>query len=193
MYRAVTLYFHQNSINTSDHKAIAKALSAINISFQRPVQKAQQTETCLNGVNVEEEIRKMYISEMVSEVSAIPQVRKTMVAQQQQLGKHRGVVMDGRDIGTKVFPNAEVKIFMQADLYVRAERMQKVFQARNQQVSFDQILQNIKKRDHLDTTRSDSPLVKVSDAILLDVTSLTIKEQADFVIKLARNYGGVTV
>jgi len=203
MYRAVTLYFHKNNINASDHKAITKALDAINISFQYQVdvetrhasslhppdttkKAASRAETYLNDTNVEEEIRKMYLSEKVSEVSAITQVRKRLVAQQQQLGKKKGVVMDGRDIGTKVFPNAELKIFMQADLYVRAERMQKDYLARDQKVDFDQIVQNIKNRDLQDTTRTDSPLVKADDAYLLDVTSITVKEQVDFVMKLAK-------
>ena len=199
MYRAVTLYFHQNNVSASDHKAITKALDAINISFQYQVETprkdrdrpdttkkaASRAETYLNGLNVEEEIRKMYISEKVSEVSAITQVRKRLVAQQQQLGNKKGVVMDGRDIGTKVFPNAELKIFMQADLYVRAERMRKDYLARNQKEDFDQIVQNIKTRDLLDTTRADSPLVKADDAYLLDVTSITVEEQVGFVMKLA--------
>ncbi|MBW8050494.1 MAG: (d)CMP kinase [Cytophagales bacterium] len=203
MYRAVTLYFHQNNISASDHKAITKALDAINISFRYQVfvetlhatslqtpdttkKAASKADTYLNGLNVEEEIRKMYISEKVSEVSAITQVRKAMVAQQQQLGKKKGVVIDGRDIGTKVFPNAELKIFMQADLYVRAERMQKDYLARNQKEDFDQIVENIKNRDFLDTTRIDSPLVKANDAYLLDVTSITVEEQVGFVMKLAK-------
>lgn len=184
MYRATTLYFHQHYINLTDPKAVAKALEHIHINFiYNP--KIDQSETYLNGLNVEDEIRKMYISESVSEVSAIPEVRKTMVALQKKMGKKRGVVMDGRDIGTEVFPDAELKIFMMADMQVRASRRQIELLERKQIVPLDEIIDNIRHRDHLDTTRKEGPLRKAQDSIVVDTTFITIDEQVDFIINLA--------
>lgn len=184
MYRATTLYFHEHYINLTDPKAISKALEHIHINFiYNP--KGDHSETYLNGLNVEEEIRKMYISEKVSEISAIPEVRKTMVALQKKMGKKRGVVMDGRDIGTEVFPDAELKIFMVADMQVRANRRQLELLERKQIVTLDEIIHNIQHRDLLDTTRKEGPLRKADDAILVDTTYITIDEQVDFIINLA--------
>jgi cytidylate kinase len=184
MYRATTLYFHEHYINLTDPKAVSKALGNINIHLiYNP--KTDKSETYLNGLNVEDEIRKMYISEKVSEVSALPEVRKSMVALQKKMGKKRGVVMDGRDIGTEVFPDAELKIFMVADMLVRAHRRQLELFERNQIVSLDEIIENIRKRDHIDTTRKEGPLRKAKDAILLDTTHMTIEEQVDFIVNLA--------
>jgi cytidylate kinase len=184
MYRATTLYFHQHYVNITDPKAIHKALENINITFiYNP--KANRNETYLNGLNVEDEIRKMYISEQVSEVSAIKEVRKYMVALQQKMGKKKGLVMDGRDIGTAVFPSAELKIFMQADMHVRAFRRQQELLEKKQVVGIEEIIENITKRDLLDTTREEGPLRKAEDAYVLDTTHMTVDEQVDFVINLS--------
>lgn len=184
MYRATTLYFHEHYINLTDPKAVSKALEEIHINFiYNP--KTDNSETYLNGLNVEDEIRKMYISENVSEVSAIPEVRKNMVSLQKKMGKKRGVVMDGRDIGTEVFPDAELKIFMMADMQVRASRRQLELLERKQIVPLDEIIQNIQHRDHLDTSRKEGPLRKANDAVVVDTTFMTIDEQVDFIINLA--------
>ncbi|HEY8401791.1 MAG TPA: (d)CMP kinase [Cytophagaceae bacterium] len=184
MYRATTLYFHENYVNLTNPKAIAQALENIHISFvYNP--KLEYSETYLNGLNVEEEIRKMYISEKVSEVSAIKEVRHSMVAQQQKMGKKKGLVMDGRDIGTAVFPDAELKIFMCADIQVRAFRRQKELLEKKQVVDLDEIIENIEKRDLLDTTREEGPLRKADDAFVVDTTFMTIDEQVDYIVNLA--------
>ncbi|QHV97347.1 (d)CMP kinase [Spirosoma endbachense] len=184
MYRAVTLFFLQERVSFSNKKEIEAALDRIHITFKHNA-RTGKNETCLNGLNVEEEIRKMYISNLVSEVSAIPEVRWAMVAQQQKMGRRRGLVMDGRDIGTKVFPNAEIKVFMTAETYIRAKRRQQELLAKGELVGLEEIIKNIEKRDLIDTTRSESPLVQAPDAILLDTSHMTIEEQVDWVIELA--------
>ncbi|WP_345242019.1 (d)CMP kinase [Nibrella saemangeumensis] len=181
MYRAVSLYFFQNHISLTNPKEILAALERIQISFNFNA-RTGKNETCLNGLNVEEEIRKMYISNMVSEVSAIPEVRRAMVAQQQRMGRRRGVVMDGRDIGTKVFPDAEVKVFMTAETFIRAKRRQQELLEKGELINLDEIIQNIEKRDRIDTTRAESPLVQAPDAEVLDTSYMTIEEQVDWVI-----------
>ncbi|TAH26092.1 MAG: (d)CMP kinase [Cytophagales bacterium] len=186
MYRATTLYFKQHFIDITNPKAITQALSNIQITFHF-IQKLGCTQTFLNGLNVEDEIRKMYISEMVSEVSAISEVRKHMVALQQKMGKKKGVVMDGRDIGTVVFPDAEVKIFMRADDEIRAFRRQQELIEKKQIVDLDEILANLKKRDLIDSTRSDGPLKKAEDAFVLDSSYMTLDEQVDYVINLVNS------
>jgi len=184
MYRATTLYFHEHYINLTDPKAVTKALENIHINFiYNP--KIDKSETYLNGLNVEDEIRKMYISDNVSEVSALPEVRKTMVGLQKKMGKKRGVVMDGRDIGTEVFPDAELKIFMLADMMVRAHRRQQELFEKKQIVPLNDIIENLQKRDLIDTTRKEGPLRKAEDAALLDTTYMTIDEQVDFILNLA--------
>jgi CMP/dCMP kinase len=183
MYRAVSLYFHQNHISLTNPKEIEKALNQIHITFEFN-EKTGKSDVFLNGLNVESEIRKMYISHMVSEVSAITRVRKAMVSQQQRMGKKRGLVMDGRDIGTKVFPDAEIKIFMTADPLIRAQRRQVELIEKDEIVDLDEILANIKKRDIIDSTRQEGPLRQAEDAIVLDTSYMTIDEQVDFVIDL---------
>ncbi|MFD1141389.1 (d)CMP kinase [Larkinella insperata] len=184
MYRAVSLFFIQNHVSLTNPKAVQEALQHIHISFNfNP--KAGRNETCLNSLNVEEEIRKMYISDIVSEVSAIPDVRYAMVAQQQKMGRRRGVVMDGRDIGTKVFPDAELKIFMTADPVIRAQRRQIELLQKGEMVGLDVILENLKKRDYIDSNRTEGPLRKAEDAIELDTSYITLDEQSDWVIQLA--------
>ncbi|WP_420147835.1 (d)CMP kinase [Spirosoma sp.] len=184
MYRAVSLFFFQEHVALTSQKEVTQALEKIHIAFKYNA-RTGKNETCLNGLNVEEEIRKMYISNIVSEVSAIPEVRWAMVAQQQKMGRRRGLVMDGRDIGTKVFPDAEVKVFMTADTYTRARRRQQELLAKGELVNLEEIIQNLEKRDLIDTTRAESPLVQAPDAELLDTSHMTIEEQVDWVIELA--------
>ena len=184
MYRAVSLFFLQERVSLTSQKEVEAALERIHISFKHN-NRTNKNETCLNGLNVEEEIRKMYISNIVSEVSAIPEVRWAMVAQQQKMGRRRGVVMDGRDIGTKVFPDAEVKVFMTADTFTRAKRRQQELLVKGELVNLQDIIDNLEKRDRIDTTRSESPLVQAPDAITLDTSHMTIEEQVDWVIELA--------
>ncbi|MBC7920139.1 MAG: (d)CMP kinase [Ferruginibacter sp.] len=184
MYRAVTLYFHNHRIGLIESSAVQSALDALRISFVFN-SGAGVNETYLNGRNVEGEIRKMYISDRVSEVSALPEVRRAMVRQQQEMGKQRGLVMDGRDIGTKVFPDAELKIFMNADLLVRAERRQLELRERNESVPLPDIIENLTTRDRIDTTRKESPLVKAADAYEINTTHMTIEEQVEYIFHLA--------
>ncbi len=182
MYRAVTLFFLEHHVTLTNAREVKEALDKIRIEFKI---HEEGTVTYLNGLNVEQEIRKMYISNQVSEVSTLPQVRQRMVAQQQQLGKGRGVVMDGRDIGTVVFPEAELKIFMMAEMTVRAHRRQQELLARKQLLNLNKIIDNLEKRDHIDSTREESPLTQAPDALILDTTNLTLEEQVDIVVQLA--------
>ncbi len=184
MYRAVTLFFTQQRVSLTNPREVSAALDAIHITFNHN-SRTGKNETCLNGLNVEEEIRKMYISNLVSEVSVIAEVRRAMVAQQQRMGRRRGVVMDGRDIGTKVFPDAEVKVFMTADTLIRAKRRQQELLEKGELINLDDIVENLQKRDLIDSTRAESPLVQASDAILLDTSYMTIEEQVDWVIEQA--------
>jgi cytidylate kinase len=183
MYRAVTLYFLDHHVALTNPKEVHRALQQINISFI--VNAKGITETFLNGLSVEEEIRQLRVSEQVSPVSAIKEVREAMVAQQRRLGKERGIVMDGRDIGTVVFPQAELKLFMTADMMVRAFRRQQEWLAQDRLVDLDEVIENIKKRDHIDTTRAESPLRQADDAVMIDTTHITIDEQVDEVVRLA--------
>ena len=183
MYRAVSLYFFDNHVALTNPKEIERALSEIHITFHFNENRGA-SDVYLNGLNVEEEIRKMYISQMVSEVSAITTVRKSMVAQQQKMAKHRGVVMDGRDIGTKVFPDAEIKVFMTADPTIRAERRQRELLEKGEMVDLEVILANIRKRDIIDSTREEGPLIQAKDAVLMDTSYMMLDEQVDFVIQL---------
>lgn len=183
MYRAVTLYFIQKHVSVNDDKAIETALSNITIDFRRNAEG--QNLVYLNGLNVEDEIRKLYVANRVSEVSAIASVRHAMVDQQRKMGKKKGLVMDGRDIGTVVFPEAELKIFMSADPLVRAQRRQIELMAKGETLDLEEILTNIENRDKIDTTRTESPLRKAEDAIEIDTTFMTLDEQVDQVILLA--------
>lgn len=181
MYRAVTLYFLDHHVTLTNPKEVKDALDKIDISFHYNP-KAKRNEVFLNGLNVEDEIRKMYISNQVSEVSVVKEVRWAMVAQQQKMGKKRGVVMDGRDIGTAVFPDAEVKIFMTADVDTRAKRRQDELLDKKQLINLGEIKENLLKRDLIDSTRQESPLRRADDAFLLDTSHMTIDEQVDFVL-----------
>lgn len=183
MYRAVTVYFLEHHVSLSNPKEIVKALQNINVSFK--VNSKGVTETYLNNLNVEKDIRRMRISENVSPVSAIREVRTAMVEQQRKLGREKGIVMDGRDIGTVVFPKAEIKFFMTADILVRAFRRQRELLLLDRMVDLDTVIENIEKRDRIDTTRTESPLRKADDAIVIDTTHITIDEQVDEVIRMA--------
>lgn len=183
MYRAVTLYFLDHHISLTDLPVVTSALTSIRLTLE--VNDDAKTETFLNGVNVEGEIRGMRISEHVSRVSAIPEVRHEMVEQQRTLGQARGVVMDGRDIGTVVFPDAELKFFMTADIRVRAFRRQKELLEKGMKISLNEIINNLEERDRIDAGRRVSPLRKAADAIVLDTTYLTIDEQVDEVVRRA--------
>ena len=181
MYRGVTLFLLEQGIDFADLDRTEQALCDIVIAFRRN-RRTGRNELFLNGANREDDIRQMRISNSVSEVSVIPMVRHAMVAQQQQMGRKRGVVMDGRDIGTTVFPDAEVKIFMTADVELRAQRRQDELAATGEMVPLADIIENLRKRDHLDSTRAESPLRRAPDAVLLDTTHITISEQVDFVL-----------
>jgi cytidylate kinase len=183
MYRAVTLFFLDQHIALTNPREVSKALDQIHITFK--VNSKSKTETFLNGLNVEKEIRSMRISEMVSQVSTIKDVRLAMVEQQRRMGREKAVVMDGRDIGTVVFPQAELKLFMRADLLVRAFRRQKELLERDQMVDLDDVLENILERDRIDTTRLESPLRQAEDAVLIDTTHVSFDEQVDEVVRMS--------
>ncbi len=183
MYRAVTLYFLQNKISLTDQNAIELALKNLSISF---VNKEGVNTTLLNGEEVETEIRKMYVSEMVSPVAAISTVRRAMVWQQQQMGKAKGIVMDGRDIGTVVFPTAELKLFVTADIETRTNRRYLELKEKGMTLTKADVSKNLQDRDHIDSTRADSPLKQAEDAILIDNSNLTREEQLAMVVALAK-------
>ena len=179
MYRAVALYFLRNNIDLQDHEQIAEALLNIHLNFKT---RNDQTYITLNDEDVSEEIRQMHVAEKVSTVAAIREVRVEMVKQQQRLGKSKSIVMDGRDIGTVVFPNAQVKLFMTADPKIRAERRYKELLPKNPNITLEEIYDNLALRDHQDTTREESPLVQADDATVLDNTNLTQEEQLQFAL-----------
>jgi len=179
MYRAVTLYFLRNNVDINNHEQIIQALQNIHLDFQSD---DYETHIILNDKEVSEEIRQMPVSDKVSAVSAIHEVRVEMVRQQQRMGKLRNIVMDGRDIGTAVFPHAQLKIFMTADPKVRAERRFKELAPKNPDLTLEEVFENLAHRDYQDTTRTESPLVRANDAIILDNTNLTPDEQLQFVL-----------
>jgi cytidylate kinase len=189
MYRAVTLYAMQNNFISEEgfyREALIKKLPSVQIKFVFDPELGFGA-IYLNGNKVEEEIRKMDVSEYVSKVAALPEVRKKLVSQQKIMGEQKGIVMDGRDIGTVVFPNAELKLFMTASAKERAGRRFRELEEKGQQVTYEEVLKNVEERDHLDTTRADSPLVKAEDAIEIDNDNLNIKEQFELILKLAKN------
>jgi cytidylate kinase len=179
MYRAVTLYFLRNLVDITSQKTVAEALENIHLDFHA---RDYETHITLNGEEVSNLIRDMKISEMVSPVSALKKVRTEMVKQQQRMGKSANIVMDGRDIGTTVFPDASLKIFMTADPKVRAERRYKEMIAKGDSISLEEVFENLAHRDFLDTTRTESPLKRAEDAIILDNTELTPEEQLNFAL-----------
>lgn len=189
MYRAVTLYAMRNlfvSEKNFDKESIIRHLPFISVKFIFD-ENLGYGEIYLNDENVEKEIRLLEVSKQVSKVAAIPEVRKVLVKLQQEMGEDKAVVMDGRDIGTVVFPNAELKIFMTASARCRAERRYKELKERGDDISFEEVLENIKERDHLDTTRKDSPLEKAEDAVEIDNSLLNLEEQFEKILKLAKD------
>lgn len=185
MYRAITLFFLRNHINWADKHAVTAALKNVAIDFEYN-EKSQQSEVLLNEENVEYLIRDLVVAEKVSEVATIKEVREFAVAQQQKMGEKKGIVMDGRDIGTTVFPNAELKIFMTADITTRVERRFKEMIEKNPNVTFEEVKKNLEMRDYIDSNREISPLRKADDAIEIDNSNLTIEEQLGFAQKLVK-------
>ena len=179
MYRAVTLWAMEHSLvdtgGNVNAEALAEALPSIEIGFTIMPDGTQHTT--LGGTDVERRIRSMEVSSNVSAVAAIPAVRHALVAMQQAFGKEKGIVMDGRDIGTTVFPDAELKIFLNASAQTRARRRWNELRAKGEEVTFEEVLENVEKRDHIDRTRRESPLRRADDAIDLDNSSMTIEEQ----------------
>lgn len=177
MYRAVTWYVMQHDIDVNDTQAVINALPDIHISFK--LNGNGGNRTILNDQDVEEAIRSMEVSNQVSEVSRIKEVRENLVAQQQRMGQDKAIVMDGRDIGTVVFPHAELKLFMTADMDVRIERRYEELRAKGLDVTVADVARNLQERDRIDTTRKESPLRKADDAIEIDNTHLTPQQQLD--------------
>ena len=178
MYRAVTLYALRNNMVVDeelDTQQLISKLGDINIRFE--LNANGEPQTFLNGTNVEREIRRIYVSQWVSPVAAVPEVRHVMVAQQQKMGEAKGVVMDGRDIGTTVFPNAELKIFVTADVDVRAQRRYDEMLSKGEAADMAEVKQNLQERDRIDQSRSESPLRKADDAVVLDNSHITREEQ----------------
>lgn len=186
MYRAVTLYFLRNHVDWTDIKEVENALEHIFIDFRYNTHSLQ-TEIFLNDENVEYVIRDLVIAEKVSDVAAIKEVRTFAVAQQQKMGEKKGVVMDGRDIGTTVFPDAELKIFMTADIAVRVERRFKEFYEKNPNVTIEEVKHNLEMRDYIDSHREVSPLRKAADAIEIDNTNITMEEQLKIALDLVKD------
>jgi cytidylate kinase len=185
MYRAIALYFLRNKISFQDESAIQVALQQINLRFQYNVQ-TEKSDMILNGENVETLIREMQVSSKVSEVAAIAAVRDFAVAQQQAMGLEKGIVMDGRDIGTVVFPNAELKIFVTADPLVRANRRLLELQATNPSITLEEVAENLQHRDLIDSTREHSPLKQAQDALVLDNTFISREAQFDIALNWAK-------
>jgi cytidylate kinase len=183
MYRAVTLFLQQHHIPPSERQAVVNALPEIHIGFEN---HPSGPRTLLNGRDVEHQIRGMAVAEMVSSVAAIPEVRRQLVRQQQLLGAQRGIAMDGRDIGTVVFPSAALKIFLTAGLEVRVNRRWLQLQRAGQSLAPEEIRRNLLERDYIDSTRSDSPLLKAPDCIVMDNSNLTEQEQLLVTLTLAR-------
>mgnify|MGYP000992987489 FL=1 len=186
MYRAVTLFAMQNGCITADFfdkQTLINSLPFINLQFNYNPDLGF-AEMYLNEANVETEIRTIEVSNFVSKVAEVSEVRAKLVQQQQKMGKRKGIVMDGRDIGTVVFPDAELKIFMTASPETRAQRRFDELQAKGQDVSFEEVYKNVQERDYIDTHRDDSPLVKAADAIEIDNSNLSREEQFDAVLDL---------
>ncbi|WP_407522510.1 (d)CMP kinase [Lacibacter sp. MH-610] len=184
MYRAITLYFLRNHIDWTDEAQVQEALQQIVLEFH-PNSNTGQSEMYLNGENVEYVIRDLVIAEKVSEVAAIKEVREFAVHQQQLMGVKKGIVMDGRDIGTTVFPQAELKIFMTADNAIRVERRFKELYAKNPNITIEEVKNNLELRDYIDSHRDVSPLRKADDAVVIDNSDLTPEEQLRLAKELA--------
>jgi CMP/dCMP kinase len=176
MYRVITLYFLRNKIDWNNVEQVLAALKNINIDF-RYVETSKQSDVYLNGENVESLIRDFAVAGKVSDVASIKEVRDFAVAQQQQMGEKKGIVMDGRDIGTIVFPEAELKIFMTADVAIRVERRFKEMILKDKSVTMEEVKNNLETRDYIDSHREINPLRQAKDAVILDNTNLTMDEQ----------------
>ena len=185
MYRAVTLFFLRHNVSLDDAEQTRQAVENITISFNA------DNRTILNGEDVENEIRQMEVSNHVSQVSALPVVRRALVRQQQAMGQQKGIVMDGRDIGTVVFPNAELKIFLTADPEKRVQRRFEELKSKGIKSSVEDVRQNLSQRDRIDSTRGDSPLRQATDAIVIDNTQMTRDEQLEYALELAYSAGAV--
>jgi len=188
MYRAVALFALENKLLSETHfnkEALINSLPNISLEFKK--ENNSKVEIYLNGKNVERNIRTMYVSNFVSSVAAISEVRKKLVAIQHQMGIEKGIVMDGRDIGTVVFPNAELKIFMTADAQVRAKRRYIELKEKGDSITFEEILENVQNRDLMDTTRKDSPLIKAEDAIEIDNSEINQEDQFHIILQLAQD------
>ncbi len=184
MYRAVTLFALQNGLidgDLVDSEGLQASMDSINIELRK--NSNGNIETFLNGQNIEKEIRQIEVSSKVSAVSSLPFVRRKMVKIQQEMGRNGGVILDGRDIGTVVFPNADLKIFMTAAPEIRAMRRFEEMQQKGEKVTYEEILENVKSRDHADSTRKESPLVKADDALLLDNSHLNREEQMSWILE----------
>jgi len=186
MYRAVTLYFLRNHVDTGNDDAVRDALQHITLNFHS---RDYESHITLNGEEISDEIRQMYVSQQVSEVSANNLVRQEMVKQQQRMGRSENIVMDGRDIGTTVFEDAQVKFFMTADPKIRAERRFKELQSKGDTTTtLEEVFENLAHRDYADTTRAESPLTRAEDAIILDNTDLSPAEQLEFALRLVHRH-----
>jgi cytidylate kinase len=184
MYRAITLFFIRNQVDCTDKQAISSALAQVHLSFKLN-EGSGNNEIWLNNENVASLIREMPVAEKVSEVAALGEVRKFAVAQQQLIGTEKGIVMDGRDIGTAVFPDAELKIFMTADIAVRVERRWKELKTNYPEISIEEVRDNLASRDHADSTRTISPLRKPLDAVVLDNSNISPSEQLQLALDWA--------
>ena len=192
MYRAVTLYAIRNGMFTDESpnaELLESKMGDIRVDF-RLNKETNLPETLLNCECVEKEIRSMEVSNKVSPIAALPFVRSAMTKQQQLMGEKKGIVMDGRDIGTAVFPNAELKIFVTASAEVRAERRFKELQAKGEKVDFDEVLKNVRERDYIDSHREVAPLRKADDAILLDNSQMTLDEQNEWLLRQVKKITG---
>jgi CMP/dCMP kinase len=178
MYRAITLYFLDHGVDFTDKAQITKSLESIELKFV-------DNKICLNDMIVDEQIRTMAIANLVSEVAALKEVRKFAVAQQQSFGNEKGIVMDGRDIGTSVFPKAELKIYLTADEHTRGLRRYEEMKVKNNSITMDEVAENLKHRDLIDSTREISPLRKAKDAQVIDNSQLTMEEQLEIAYQYA--------
>lgn len=191
MYRAVTLYFIQNKIDFKNINEVVNALEKIDIAFKINTE-TQLQETFLNEINIENEIRvNPRVAGYVSDVSSISEVRRFLVKQQKALGIERAIIMDGRDIGTVVFPDAELKLFITADPNVRAQRRFDELKEKGKETTFDEVLANLTKRDYIDSHRDDSPLMKAADAVEIDNSEINHQEQLDLILKLVNEKLGL--
>jgi cytidylate kinase len=185
MYRAITLYFLRNHVDYENREAVLEALTNIELDFQYNPETGC-SEMYLNNENVEYLIRDMLVAEKVSEVATVKEVRECAVAEQRKMGRKKGIVMDGRDIGTTVFPKAELKIFMKADPVIRVERRFQEIYKQNPLIHIDEVKTNLEMRDYIDSNREFSPLRQAKDAIVIDNSKMTMEEQLKIAYKLAK-------